>query len=62
MRIATATTRAQETSPLVEPKGFASVCLRVGTNAWHDGDKLSVLKLSAPVANLEGERERPIPT
>eukprot|EP00966_Prymnesium_polylepis_P278566 6436027-Prymnesium_polylepis.1 len=27
MRIAIATARAQETSPLAEPKGLASVCL-----------------------------------
>ena len=64
MCIATATARAQETSPLAEPKGLASVCSRVGTNAWHyadHGDKLSLLKLSAPGADLEGAHERPIP-
>eukprot|EP00966_Prymnesium_polylepis_P295860 6833263-Prymnesium_polylepis.1 len=61
MRIVTATARAQKTNPLAELKGLASVCSRVGTDAWHNGDKLSVLKLSAPFANLEGEHERLIP-
>eukprot|EP00966_Prymnesium_polylepis_P232241 5371916-Prymnesium_polylepis.1 len=36
MRIATATARARKGNPLAEPsqKGVASVCSRVGTDAW----------------------------
>ena len=61
MQIAVLIARAKAPSPLAEPKRLTSVGESIATNLRHDSDKLSVLKLSAPGADLEGEDERPIP-
>ena len=52
--------RANNPSPLAEPKRLTSVGESALTDERHDSDKLSVLKLSAPGADLEGQHERPI--
>jgi hypothetical protein len=61
IRIAAVTARAKRARSLAELKGRASVGESAIIDAGHDGGKLSMLKLSAPGADLEGEHERPIP-